>query len=376
MSVLVVENLQKSFGGVRAVDGVGFSLDDGEVAALIGPNGAGKSTLFNLIDGQLAADAGQVRYLGRRLDALSTAARTRLGIGRTFQVAQAFASMTALQNAQVALEAARTPLSVGAALWHRQVDAAQALLAQVGLADRAQVAAATLAYGDLKRLEFALALATARFADARVVWIAFLATLAVGALCALAAGARLRGAPVGIALVAIVLFAVLLADAAIEKAEKVYPAGTSVATTVAVDPRPAIWRGALASAAERPLAGHGFALQILADRMREVSHDPLITHPHNLFLGQLVQTGAIGLALFVLTIAALALHHWWLVRSGDAVLARLGALGLMALTGFVVRNLTDDFFLRANAKLLFAVQGVLLGAAALRRRSLADAPRR
>ncbi len=101
-----------------------------------------------------------MRYLGRPLDALSTAARTRLGIGRTFQVAQAFASMTALQNAQVALEAARTPLSVGAALWNRHVDAAHALLAQVGLAERAQVAAATLAYGDLKRLEFALALAT------------------------------------------------------------------------------------------------------------------------------------------------------------------------------------------------------------------------
>ena len=69
MSVLVVENLQKSFGGVRAVDGVTFALDDGEVAALIGPNGAGKSTLFNVIDGQLAADAGHVRYLGRPLDA-------------------------------------------------------------------------------------------------------------------------------------------------------------------------------------------------------------------------------------------------------------------------------------------------------------------
>ena len=160
MSVLVVENVQKSFGGVRAVDGVTFALDDGEVAALIGPNGAGKSTLFNVIDGQLAADAGHVRYLGRPLGALSTAARTRLGIGRTFQVAQAFASMTALQNAQVALEAARAPLSVGAALWRRHVDAAHALLAQVGLAERAQVAAATLAYGDLKRLEFALALAT------------------------------------------------------------------------------------------------------------------------------------------------------------------------------------------------------------------------
>jgi len=160
VSVLVVENLRKSFGGVRAVDGVSFALGDGEVAALIGPNGAGKSTLFNVIDGQLAADAGHVRFLDRSLEALPTAARTRLGIGRTFQVAQAFASMTALQNAQVALEAARTPLSVGAALWDRNVDAAHALLAQVGLAERAQVAAATLAYGDLKRLEFALALAT------------------------------------------------------------------------------------------------------------------------------------------------------------------------------------------------------------------------
>jgi ABC-type branched-subunit amino acid transport system ATPase component len=160
VSVLVVENVRKSFGGVRAVDGVSFALDDGEVAALIGPNGAGKSTLFNVIDGQLAADAGYVRYFGQPLGALSTAARTRLGIGRTFQVAQAFASMTALQNAQVALEAAWSPLSVGAALWRRHVDAAHALLAQVGLAERAQVAAATLAYGDLKRLEFALALAT------------------------------------------------------------------------------------------------------------------------------------------------------------------------------------------------------------------------
>jgi hypothetical protein len=75
--------------------------------------------------------------------------------------------------------------------------------------------------------------------------------------------------------------------------------------------------------------------------------------------------------LFVATIAALAWRYWRLVRAGDVVLARLGALGLMSVTGFVVRNLTDDFFLRANAKLLFAVQGILLGAAALRQRALA-----
>jgi len=218
---------------------------------------------------------------------------------------------------------------------------------------------------------FALAMATARFADARAIWVAFAASLAVGAVCAIGAGTRLRALPVGIALVSIGLFAVLLADAAIEKAEKVYPAGTSVAETVAVDPRPAIWQGALAAASERPLAGYGFGLQILAERMSRVSSDPKITHPHNLFLGQLVQTGAIGLALFALAIAALAWRYWGLVRAADTVLARLGALGLMSLAGFVVRNMTDDFFLRANAKLLFAVHGTLLGAAALRRRALA-----
>jgi branched-chain amino acid transport system ATP-binding protein len=160
VKVIEVEAVGKSFGGVRAVDDVSFALDEGELVALIGPNGAGKSTLFNVIDGQLSADRGAVRYLGQALGQLSTAARTRLGIGRTFQVAQAFGSMTALQNAQVALAATTSALAVGAPLWSRHPDAARALLAQVGLAERAGVAAATLAYGDLKRLELALALAT------------------------------------------------------------------------------------------------------------------------------------------------------------------------------------------------------------------------
>jgi ABC-type branched-subunit amino acid transport system ATPase component len=82
VSALVVENLRKTFGGVRAVDGVSFALGDGDVAALIGPNGAGKSTLFNLIDGQLAPDDGRVHYRGHALDRLPTAARTRLGTNK------------------------------------------------------------------------------------------------------------------------------------------------------------------------------------------------------------------------------------------------------------------------------------------------------
>jgi ABC-type branched-subunit amino acid transport system ATPase component len=160
MTALAVEHLRRSFGGVRAVDDVSFTLQEGEVAALIGPNGAGKSTLFNLIDGQLVADGGSVRYRDQPLEGLTTADRTRLGIGRTFQVAQAFASMTALQNAQVALVAIEDPLGLGAPLWSRHEDAALDLLNQVGLAPLVRQPASALAYGDLKRLELALALAT------------------------------------------------------------------------------------------------------------------------------------------------------------------------------------------------------------------------
>ncbi|MGH6608957.1 MAG: ABC transporter ATP-binding protein [Burkholderiaceae bacterium] len=159
MSLLTVERLQRSFGGVRAVDGVSFNIDAGEIAALIGPNGAGKSTLFNLIDGQLAPHSGSIVFDGESLAGYSTAERTRRGIGRTFQVAQTFATMTALQNVQLALVAADGSMRTADMLWNLQTDAAQALLSQVGLRSQASTAASKLAYGDVKRLELALALA-------------------------------------------------------------------------------------------------------------------------------------------------------------------------------------------------------------------------
>ena len=161
MSLLVVDRLQRSFGGVRAVDGVSFTLDADHFAALIGPNGAGKSTLFNLIDGQIAPESGSVRYEGQPLAGLSTAQRTWRGIGRTFQVAQTFATMTVLQNAQLALTVAHGNAErTVTALWNLHVDAARSLLLKVGLESRSDSAASELAYGDLKRLELALALAT------------------------------------------------------------------------------------------------------------------------------------------------------------------------------------------------------------------------
>lgn len=162
MSLLAVQGLSKSFGGVIAARDVGFSVERGEMVALIGPNGAGKSTLFNMIGGQLRADRGQVLLDEHPITHASPQERFRLGIGRTFQVAQAFLSMTVVENVQMALISHR---GESKALWpaarrcHR--DEALALLARVGMADAADRPCAELAYGDVKRVELALALAGA-----------------------------------------------------------------------------------------------------------------------------------------------------------------------------------------------------------------------
>ena len=103
--LLVVEALSKSFGGVHAVRDVSFTVAAGEAVAIIGPNGAGKTTCFNLIHGELAADGGDVRFDGRTLLHQSTHAIARRGVGRTFQVAATFASMTVRESVALALVA-------------------------------------------------------------------------------------------------------------------------------------------------------------------------------------------------------------------------------------------------------------------------------
>jgi ABC-type branched-subunit amino acid transport system ATPase component len=162
MSLLEVERIKKRFGGVHAVDGVSLRLESGEFAALIGPNGAGKSTLFALIAGQQEADGGRVLFAGRDISRIRPVHRTRRGLGRTFQTALAFASMTVSQNVQLALTArAGRHVDPWRPLWRQHEDAARALLARVGLDALAQQAAADLAYADVKRLELAVALAGA-----------------------------------------------------------------------------------------------------------------------------------------------------------------------------------------------------------------------
>lgn len=162
MSLLAVQGLRKSFGGVAAVDGIDFEVAAGEAVAMIGPNGAGKSTCFNMLGGQLRPDAGRIQFDGRELAGLPAHRVWRLGVGRTFQVTATFASMSVRENVQMALisHAGRLRALVGAAA-RRHVGEADALLQQVGMADQAERTCAVLAYGDLKRLELAMALANA-----------------------------------------------------------------------------------------------------------------------------------------------------------------------------------------------------------------------
>jgi branched-chain amino acid transport system ATP-binding protein len=158
MSILAVTGLAKAFGGVHAVDGVSFSVARGELLAMIGPNGAGKTTCFNLVNGQLQPDAGQISFDGRRIERLSPVERFRLGLGRTFQVAATFGSMTVLQNVQVALlSQARGLGSLVSSL--PRPDDARKLLQKTGMQELADRQCAELAYGDLKRVELAVALA-------------------------------------------------------------------------------------------------------------------------------------------------------------------------------------------------------------------------
>ena len=162
MSLLQVQGLRKSFGGVQAVQGVSFALQAGELLALIGPNGAGKSTTFNLVGGQLLPDAGRVLLQGQDITGLAPRAVWRRGVGRTFQIAQTFASFTVLQNVQMAL----LSHDRHAWRWWRRADAhrpqdALALLEQVGMVAQAQRPCSALAYGDVKRVELAMALAHA-----------------------------------------------------------------------------------------------------------------------------------------------------------------------------------------------------------------------
>jgi len=155
---LQVKGLAKHFGGVRALDGVDFAVPAGQCVALIGPNGAGKSTCFACLAGQQVPTAGEVLWQGQSLLGKPPAERQRLGVARTFQVAQTFEALTVLQNIQLVLRNA-APLAWWDRLDRRQPERAMQLAMQAGLQTQAQAIVADLPYGAKKRLELAMALA-------------------------------------------------------------------------------------------------------------------------------------------------------------------------------------------------------------------------
>jgi branched-chain amino acid transport system ATP-binding protein len=158
--VLSVRNLAKAYGGVQAVRDVSFSVGAGEMVAIIGPNGAGKTTCFNMLNGQLAPDSGEIRLGDANLAGLPPHRIWRLGVGRTFQVTATFGSMSVRENVQTALLSHH---GMNYAMWRRasafHVEEAEALLARVGMGEQADRPCGVLAYGDLKRVELAIALA-------------------------------------------------------------------------------------------------------------------------------------------------------------------------------------------------------------------------
>ncbi|WP_372988689.1 ABC transporter ATP-binding protein [Sulfitobacter sp.] len=158
--ILSVRNLSRSFGAIKAVDNVSFDLAKGELLALIGPNGAGKSTCFNMLMGQLKPSSGTVQLMGKNIAGMQPRKIWRMGVGRTFQITATYASMTVVENVQMALISHHRKLYSLTTFAHKLYrDEALALLDTVGMVDQAERHCAVLAYGDLKRLELAVALA-------------------------------------------------------------------------------------------------------------------------------------------------------------------------------------------------------------------------
>ena len=168
MMILEADRLSIAFGGVQAIDGVSIAIESGQVFSIIGPNGSGKTTLFNLVSGVYAPNGGSIRFGGEMVTGLAPDQLARRGLSRTFQNLQIFSRMSVLENAMVGRHR-HERTGVLADLMHlpsvaRQNEAtrqaAHEALARVGLVDAGERPAGSLAYGALKRLEIARALAS------------------------------------------------------------------------------------------------------------------------------------------------------------------------------------------------------------------------
>jgi O-antigen ligase len=175
-------------------------------------------------------------------------------------------------------------------------------------------------------------------------------------------------------LVLLVALGMLFTDTAREKAKAHFPPDTTVAQTFEHDPRFVLWNHTAARIAQRPWTGFGFGKSILENDLRGELHDPLLIHAHNILIGQWLQTGAIGVAAFTALLMAIGWRYLRFYRAQSDTLALLGLLGLTLLAGFLVKNLTDDFLVRSNAKEFWALNALILGWGTRQERAASGAP--
>jgi branched-chain amino acid transport system ATP-binding protein len=162
-SLLHVRGLSKSFGALRACDGIDFDVREGETHAVIGPNGAGKTAFISQLAGNLRPDTGTVRFAGADITTLPAPKRARLGLARSFQITSVYPEFSALDNVALAVQAHS---GHSFRFWRTArgdpalVQPARKVLDEVGLGERSHVLAANLAHGEQRQLEVAMALAT------------------------------------------------------------------------------------------------------------------------------------------------------------------------------------------------------------------------
>jgi O-antigen ligase len=210
-----------------------------------------------------------------------------------------------------------------------------------------------------------LLLVSARLTDNRMVWIAL--AVAYGTASMLAAWrwqASLARAPLrwlSPLFALLIVLGIVFADVTRERAQLDFPPQTSVAKTLVEDPRILLWDRTAHVIGERPWIGYGFGRAIVAERLKVPLGNSMLWHAHNLFVGQILQTGAIGLVLFVGLLLALCARFVHYLRHADDALAVIGVVGLSLVAGFITKNMTDDFLFRSNAKEFWALLALLIG---------------
>ena len=295
-------------------------------------------------------------------------------------IGAAFASLACLALLAIGMAAMTGTWDAGR--WHHGVGAWSTWLVLVAPFLFALLAPPPAGFGRGTRslivgfLLLALMVATARMTDNRVVWIALAVVFATASLVAALRWPRtfarspLRWiAPFAVLLV---VLGFAFADVLEERAQNAQR--SSVAVSIERDPRIVLWEHIAGRIAARPWTGYGFGRLIVAGPLTAETGNPLLSHAHNVFVSQWLQTGLVGMASFIAFLAALAARYVRFVRSRDDSLAFVGVVGLALLAGFVAKDLTDDFLFRSNAKELWAMSSFLLGYGMRRERVLVSGP--